>query len=175
MQNFLSNFWFIQVIGGIALLFVFLSWNAKTRVRIFELQSINLVFFIVHYLLLGAYTGALMCVIVLARNFVFVRKGIHKWASHPTWLYIFCLLAVVALAFSWKGWISLLPVIAVIIGMYGMFKDKPDEMRFYSLWNSLIWIPYTIVVHSYSGLLSQIIGIAGVLSGMYRHDRKKII
>lgn len=170
--SLIYNFWFIQFLGAIALIFVFLSWNAKHRERILNLQSINLVFFAFHYLLLGAYTGALMCVVVLARNFVFVRKGKKKWASNFFWLYIFCLLSIIVLIISWKGWISTLPVIAVIIGMYGMFREKPQEIRFYNLINSLIWIPYTIFVHSYSGLLSQIVGIAGVLTGMYRHDRK---
>lgn len=172
MLSVLYNFWFIQFIGLIALVFVFLSWNAKTRKDIFKLQSINLVFFIIHYMLLGAHTGALMCIVVLTRNFVFVRKGTKRWASHVIWFYIFCLLSIAVLLISWRGWISVLPATAVIIGMYGMFKDKPKEMRFYNLLNSLIWVPYTIVVHSYSGLLSQIIGITGVLVGMYRHDRK---
>jgi hypothetical protein len=172
MLTFLHNFWFIQFLGAVALVFVFFSWNAKGRKGIFTLQSINLVFFTFHYVLLGAYTGALMCVVVLLRNFVFVKKGVKKWASHVVWLYLFSVLSIAVLALSWNGWISILPVVAVTIGMYGMFKENTKEMRFYNLINSLIWVPYTISVHSYSGLLSQLVGISGVLVGMYRHDRK---
>ena len=174
MVRLLTNFWFIQSIGIVALVFVVLAWNAKTRKKILRLQSVNLAFFIIHYILLGAYTGALMCVIVLVRNFVFIKKGEKKWASYSIWFYLFSLLSVVALTISWKGSITILPVVAVILGTYGMYKEKPADMRFYNLINCLIWIPYTIVVFSYPGLLSQIIGTIGILMGMYRHDRKKL-
>lgn len=169
------NFWLVQAIGAVALVFVFLSWNAKERKNIIALQSINLAFFIVHYLLLSAFVGAAMCVIVLGRNIVLLKKDTKRWASHPAWFYVFSLTAVSVLAFSWNGWISVLPVIGVITGMYGMWHDRPSDMRFYMLIASVIWIPYTIAVYSYSGLLSQIVGTMAILIGMYRHDRKGIL
>lgn len=175
MSGILTNFWVIQSIGAVALVFVVFAWSQKTREKMIKSQSINLILFTIHYLLLGAYTGAIMCVIVLFRNFVFLRKGIKKWASHKIWLYFFYLISTIGLIFSWKGLITILPVVAVILGTYGMYKEKPSEMRFYNLINCLIWIPYTIVVYSYSGFLSQIVGISGILIGMYRHDRKEII
>ena len=107
-------------------------------------------------------------------NFVFIKKGEKKWASYSIWFYLFSLLSVVALTISWKGSITILPVVAVILGTYGMYKEKPADMRFYNLINCLIWIPYTVVISSYPGLLSQIIGTIGILMGMYRHDRKKL-
>lgn len=82
MFAFLQNFFVIQAIGALALVFVFLAWNAKTRRNIFFLQSINLVLFVVHYALLPAYAGAAMCVVTLGRNFVFGKKEEEKWASH---------------------------------------------------------------------------------------------
>jgi hypothetical protein len=175
MLEIITNFWVIQFIGIIALVFVIFAWSAKTREKIIKSQSINLILFTFHYILLGAHIAALMCVIVLFRNFVFVKKGTKKWASHPTWFYFFCLISAFGLILSWKGLITILPVLAVILGTYGMYKEKPSDMRFYNLINCLMWIPYTIVVSSYSGLMSQIVGIIGISIGMYKHDRKEIM
>ena len=169
------NFWFIQAIGAVALIFVFFSWNAKTRKSILVLQSINIVFFIAHYLLLSAFIGAVMCLIVLGRNIVlYLKDKGKKWASHPAWFYALTLVAVGVLAVAWTGWISALPVIGVSIGMYGMWHDRPADIRFYMLISAIIWIPYTIAVQSYSGLLNQAVATIAILIVMYRHDRREI-
>jgi hypothetical protein len=173
MLTLLHNFWFIQAIGAVALIFVFLAWNAKERKNIFILQSINLVLFIAHYWLLAAPAGAAMCVVVLGRNFVFSQKGKKSWASSPLWLYVFIILSVGVLAVFWKGWTTVLPVAAVIISMYAMWKDSPAEMRWFMFISCLVWVPYTIIVQSWPGLLSQVVGISGILLGMYRLDRKQ--
>jgi len=173
MAILIHNFWFIQIIGAVALVFVFLSWNAKERKNIFVLQSINLMLFIVHYWLLTALAGAAMCMVVLCRNFVFSQKGTKKWASNIIWLYLFIILSISVLVIFWNGWVTILPVVAVIISMYAMWEDAPAKIRWYMLISCIVWVPYTIIVKSWPGLLSQIIGIAGILLGMYRLDRKR--
>ena len=162
-MELLQNFWVIQAIGAIALVFIFLSWNAKERKNIFFLQSINLVFFTIHYLLLAAYAGAAMCVVVLARNFVFSRKGEEKWASHPAWLYGFIALAIGFLLVLWDGWITLFPIVGIIFGTYAMWNVRPADIRFFMLMSALVWIPYVIFVGSYPGLLNQIVATVGIL------------
>lgn len=164
------SFLLIQGIGAAALVFVFLAWNAKTRKNIFFLQSINLVLFVIHYALLSAYVGAAMCAVTLGRNYVFGKKGMDKWASNSAWPFVFITLSVSALGIFWNGWITLLPVAAVMVSMYAMWKDDPADIRFYMFIACLLWVPYTIIVQSWPGLLSQIVGIAGILTGMYRHD-----
>ncbi len=173
MIAFLHNFWVVQGIGAVALIFVVLGWNSKSRTKILKFQSINFVLFIIHYLLLSAYIGAVTCLITLARNMVFIKKGEREWASHPAWFWIFSALSVAALVIFWKGWITILPVAGIILGTYAVSRTKPKEIRFYMFIACLIWLPYTIVVHSYSGLISQIVGAVGMLMGMYRHDRKE--
>lgn len=173
-MEILKNFWFIQGIGAIALIFVILAWNAKTRRNMLLLQSTNLVFFIIHYSLLGALAGGAMCVVTLARNFVFVQNH-KKWAAHWAWFYFFVLLSIGVLIVFWKGWITILPVTGVILGIYAVSQKNPADIRFYMFITCLIWMPYNIVVQSYSGLMSQIIGIIAILMGIYRHDRKPAV
>ncbi|MFA5954138.1 MAG: YgjV family protein [Patescibacteria group bacterium] len=171
-MNLLHDFWFIQSIGLVALLFGILTWNAKTRNNIFLLQSVGLLFFTIHYLLLAAYAGAVMCVVTLGRNLIFVNKTKKKWADHRIWFYLVVFVSVFVLFIFWQGWITILPVVGVVVGTSAMSQNRPADIRFYMLITCIIWIPYTLFVHSYSGLLSQIVGILGILIGMYRLDRK---
>lgn len=174
-MNLFHNFWFIQFLGAVALMFVLFAWNAKTRKSIILLQSVNLVLFIVHYLLLSASVGAIMCGVVLVRNFIFFYKGEKAWANNSIWLYSFIVISVVTLAIFWNGWITLLPVAGVVLGCYAMWKDRPADMRLLMLITCLLWLPYTIVIKSYPGILSQFVGILAILMGIYRHDRKNLI
>ncbi len=173
-MKLITNFWFIQFIGIIALVFITLAWNAKTRKKILDLQGIGGGIFVIHFLLLNAYTGALINVVMVLRNLVFAQRDRKRWANSKWWLYVFIFLSVLVLIFFWQGWPSILPVIGLIVGTYGLFRENPKEMRFFILLTALVWIPYTIIVHSYSGLLNHVVSNLGLLVGMYRLDRKKL-
>jgi hypothetical protein len=108
------------------------------------------------------------------RNFVFLKKDESKWANQKYWLYIFIFVSLIGLLFSWRGLVTILPAGAVIIATYGFYQEKPYKIRLYLLAASILWIPYTIVVHSYSGIIINVVSALGILSGMYRLDRKKV-
>lgn len=173
MSSLLHNFWFIQSIGLVALVFTIFAWNAKTRKKILELQAISVLISVAQYMLLGAFTGAATQVVTISRNIVFSKKGEKRWASYAIWPYVFIFLAVLVLVFFWQGWISLLPVIGIIVGTLGMFKDKPKQMRIFVLSTALVWIPYNLIVGSYTGFVSDLISYTALIVGMIRLDRKK--
>ncbi|MES2315681.1 MAG: YgjV family protein [Patescibacteria group bacterium] len=172
MTNFLHNFWFVQSIGILAIVFSIWSWNSNIRKKILELQAVNALLLTIHYYLLGAMAGALMSAIILVRNVVYEKKTNHPWAAHKVWYYVFIFLSLAGTFYSWKGIVTLLPAIAVIIANEGLYRDKPDQIRVFILIACFLWIPYTIVVHSYSGLASNIIAALGIMIGIYRLDRK---
>ena len=172
MFGILQNFWVIQGIGSVGLIFVVLAWNSPTRLKIIKRQSISVSIFIIHYFLLGAYSGAMMSFVTLFRNLVFFQRGKRKWANSQLWIPVFILVCIISISFVWNGWISILPMIGVILGIFSISREKPAHMRLLMLLASLTWIPYSIIVHSYSGLINQIVGVTAILVGMYRHDRK---
>lgn len=171
MSEIIQNFWFIQGIGAVGLVFEIISWNSKNRKKILTNFSIYQAFFIIHYFLLGTYIGAVSCVITLCRNLVFMKKGEKKWASHFIWYWVFVSLSSLSLLIFWKGWITILPVVGIFLGTYSISREKPSEMRFYMFLACIPWVPYTIVVQSYSGLISQLVALIAISIGMYRHDR----
>ncbi|HEX8591631.1 MAG TPA: YgjV family protein [Candidatus Paceibacterota bacterium] len=171
MHELAQGFWAAQGVGGIALLFQLLAWNAGSRTGILRLQSVNLATFALHYLLLGAISGAVMSLVAFLRNLVLLQKYKHRWAAHSMWYYGFIVLSIGLVLVGWNGWLSLLPVAAVIVSIHALWQDHPSRIRFYMLIACLIWIPYTLAVSSYTGFVSQLVGIVGITMGVYRHDR----
>ncbi len=164
------NFWLIQLIGIAALALTGIAYQGKTRHAILSGQLIGALFFGVHFLLLGAYTGALMNLIIALRNFVFEEKDHRSWANHAVWPPLFMALAAAVLALTWQGPISLLPVIATIIATYALWSGKPAFIRELLLFATLLWMPYTLAVGSYAGTITQIVMVISLLFGIARRD-----
>lgn len=160
----------IQGIGIVALFFILRSYQSKTRSEILGNQLVGSLIFVFHFACLFAWVGALTNVLVVLRNFVFDQKGKHAWASHFLWVPVFCVaLAAIPILFP-EGWVGLLPVISTIIGTYGRWRDNAAEIRVYALIGVVLWIPYTVLVGSISGTLTQVLVGAAILYGMWKHD-----
>lgn len=171
----LSKFWIAQIIGVIALLLTIYTWNRKNRSEILITQCVSSIVYIIHYVLLSAFTGAIMNALVIGRNLTFDLKHKKQWAKHPGLLFGFILILCAGGALSWQGPISIMGTLGTIVGTYGMWQNDPWKMRFYIFIACAIWIPYTIVVHSYSGLISQLVAMFAILIAKYRHGREEII
>lgn len=171
----LNTFWTAQIIGGIALLLTVYTWNRKSRSEILITQCISSVAYIIHYVLLGAFTGAIMNALVIGRNLTFDLKHKKDWAKHPGLLLGFIFILCLGGALSWQGPVSILGTLGTIVGTYGMWQNNPWKMRLYIFIACVIWVPYTIVVHSYSGLVSQLVAMIAILIAKYRQGKEEII
>lgn len=163
-----------EAIGFVAFLFLLFSSQSKTREKILFNQLISSLIFIIHFGLLSAWTGVVMNLLIVFRNYIFIKKPKYAWAQHIGWLFLFIFLTLTLTALSWEGYISILPAFAVAAGTYGRWLSRPFTIRFISLFfGVLLWLPYTILVGSYSGTAAQIaIGIA-IVYGMFKHDSLK--
>ena len=164
-------FWLAQAVGGIGLIFSILSFNSKTRNGLLAHQSSGSFVYFIHYLMLGGWTGAAMELLVVLRNWVFIKKETHTWAKHDGWMYFFILLALVLLAISWQGYISLLPTIGIISGIYTRWHHPPAKIRLYSLGGLILWIPYNIFIHSIAGTITVLITSVVIIVAILKHDR----
>lgn len=167
----MTLFWFAQAIGVVALGFSVMSYQAQTREKILHTQFLGSLVYILHFGLLSAWTGLVMNAIVAVRNWVFIRKDSEKWASHPAWLYGFMAASLGSLFFVWEGYISLLPALSMVLGVYARWQAKPSHIRIATLIGVLMWIPYTVVVESYAGTAAQFVVLGAVIYGMLKHDR----
>lgn len=70
-----------QGVGYLALLFVILSFQKKTRTTLLLVMLAGLILFTIHYALIGAWTGSLMNLIEAAMVFVAYKKETQAWAQ----------------------------------------------------------------------------------------------
>ena len=167
----MSIFWLAQLIGVIALGFSIYSYQAKTRETLLTRQMHGSFVYIIHYALLSAWTGVVIDIVVAIRNWVFVKKEKESWAKHRAWLYVFLAVPVIALPFVWEGYISLLPTLALLIGVYVRWEGNASTIRVGTFVGVVMWIPYTLFVESYAGTASNLVILGALIYSMMKHDK----
>lgn len=131
---------------------------------------VGLVLFVVHYVLLNAWTGALMNLIEAAMVFVAFKKEDTQWAKHKAWLFVFIALFIIAGFATLKAASDILPVIAQIFGTLAVWQTNPRAIRFIMLAPRPLWFIYNFLVGSYAGMTAELVILASVLIGIVRFD-----
>lgn len=163
----------IQAIGFLGTISFFLSYQCKSNKNLFRVQFVSYLCYTVHLLLLGAVTGGISYVLNTVRSFCLGSK--HAFLKTKTMCAIICLLQLIALALTWDGWWSALPVVANIAATVGGYTFNGRTIRLAGLLvNSPLWIVYNVIVRSWAGILDEIVTIASILLSIYRHGWKNL-
>ena len=161
-----------QVIGFFGLICCMTAYQMKTQKRIVTVQIVSCTFFTVHFLMLGAYTGALMNFIAAVRSVVFANKD-KKWASSNWWIVFFSAVCVVAVGFTWEGAISLLPMAGMVLTSISWGIEKASLVRLISLPSSPLWIIYNFISKSMAGVLTEVFVMISIVTAIIRLDLPK--
>ncbi len=160
----------VQGVGYIALLFIVFSFQKNTREKILLIMLSGLLLFFVHFILLNAWTGALMNLIEAGVVFVSYKKETNIWAAHKFWPYVFLFLYIVAGVFTAKSLADYLPVVAQIVGAIAVWQTNSKAIRFIMLVPRPLWFAYNFIVGSYAGMTTEVLILVSVLVGILRFD-----
>ena len=163
----------IQAIGLIGTILFFVSFQCKNNRALFRIQFLSYLFYTIHLLLLGAVTGGISYVINTVRSICLGSDW--KFAKGKAMCVIICAAQVAALALTWSGWISLLPVTANIAATIGGYTHNPRKVRLASmLVNSPLWIIYDVIVGSWAGILDEIVTELSIIISIFRYGWKNL-
>ena len=161
-----------QLIGFLALIASMTAYQMKTQKRIVMIQIISCSLFTAHFLMLKAYTGALMNFIAAIRSVVFANKD-KKWAKSNWWIVFFSIICVLAVSLSWEGYLSLLPMLGMVLTTISWGIENARLVRMISLPSSPLWIIYNFVSNSTAGVLTELFVMTSIITAMIRLDLPK--
>lgn len=166
------NFWIVQAIGLLGNLIVISAVQFNHRKLILWAQAIACCLWIIHYGILGATTAVFTNFISFARSVVFYHND-KKWAKSPAWLWLFIALFVLNSLFTWEGWRSILPGVAMSLTTAALWTRNAGRMRLLYFLNSPFWLSYDLLSHSYSTALMETIALASYIIAIVRFDLGK--
>ena len=163
----------IQAIGFVGTILFFLSYQCKSNKNLFRVQFVSYLCYTTHLLLLGALTGGISYILNTLRSFCLSSKS--AFLRSKTMCLLICALQVLALCFTWSGWLSILPVAANIASTIGGYTHNGRKIRIAGMFiNSPLWIVYNICVGSWAGLLDEIISEASMIISIFRYGWKNL-
>lgn len=167
-----SNF-IIQIIGLIGTFLFFISFQCKSNKNLFRVQFVSYLCYTLHLLLLGAITGGISYILNTIRSFCLGSQN-EKLKSKKMCMLI-CTLQLVGMAFTWSGWISMLPVMANIAATIAGYSNNARKIRLAGmLINSPLWIVYDLIVGSWAGILDEVVSELSMIISIIRYGWKNL-
>ena len=163
-------FYFIQLIGFVAWILLAVSYYRKDTNHILVFQIISTILFCLHYLLLGAYSGLLICIYEVIRDYSYYKTDADN--------YIFIgSIAVYGISayITFTSILDLFPYLASLID--GFFLTKKRKIVVLgAIVTYTLWLIYDLYAKSYSGAITDgIIIISNLYILIFRKDSDKVI
>lgn len=143
------SFIFIQVLGFIAWILLVYSYYRENTNKILIFQILSTILFCIHYYLLGAYSGLLICFYEIVRDYSYYRtdKDNHIFLGS---LVVYTISAVA----TYTNFLDLFPYIASMIDGFFLTK-KRRTVVFGAIVTYTMWFIYDMYALSYSGAITD--------------------
>lgn len=166
-----------QIIGLLAVATFLLSYQQKKRTNIILFNVVSRCLYILQYLLLGAFAGAVLDILGAIASVVAGKKHTPFIQKHLT-LVIFSInglivLAGLSIAFINQSWLDLFSLAGVLLHTGAFWLSSEKIIRRISLAGSPFWFIYNFMSHAYGSALGDLLTMGSILLAMYRHREKK--
>ena len=161
-----------EILGFIGVGLNAVVYQQKKRDRLLIFKLISDVVWMLHYGLMGNYSGAAVATIGIARESTFLvtdKKGMDR----RPFLLVFLGCACFSVWLTWGGWFSVLPATASFLSVISFWQQKPRVSRLLALPISACMVIYSTMVGSYAGIANEIFTVTSTVIGIIRHDIKK--
>ena len=165
------NFIIAQIMGIMALVFLVCSFQNDNKKTLLKFQVGSSFMYAMQYLFLGAYTGCLMNIVCMIRNYLFGKD--EDIDITLRWLLIILGAMSLLTMFSYNGFISLLPFFAVFSFTISLWIGNLRLIRIIEAIAAVLFIVYSLFVYAVTGVFAYSFELSTVLFAIYRFDIKK--
>ena len=157
---------FAQILGFIAFLVSLYAYQRIKKKDILLCMVISNIINLVHYLMLGAYSGCITKVIAIFRDTFIVLKEKNKSLSSILFLIIFILIYTLVSIYTFTNILSLFPLVAAIIYIIPTWLENSKTVKKTALFCYILWLIYNIYVLSIAGVIANIVSIVSIIIGL---------
>ena len=163
------SFALIQLMGFLPSVLIMLAQQKGERGLLLKVQFLGSAVWIVHYALLGAYTGAAINALGMVRSVVCYYND-RKWAKSRVWLALFVLLYAASPLLTWDGWYCLLLGAAMVLTTVALWVRSMTVNRVLFLINSPLVLIYNLFARSYSCAAIEAVAFVSFAAALWRFD-----
>lgn len=166
-----------QAVGLIAVATFLLSYQQKKRKNIIILNILSRCLYIVQYLLLGAFSGAILDILGALSSVIAAQKHTSFIKQHTKAVLIsldICIVLVGGIiAFINGSFLDLLPVVGVLFHTSAFWISSEKIIRRVSLLGSPFWFVYNILSRAYGSAIGDILTMISILIAMFKYKNRE--
>ena len=162
------RFW-VNLFGILGILTTVIIYQQKENQRMLVWKLISDLFWVLHYLALGANSVAVVTIVAIMRSIVLLCRR-YRWAQSRAWLAVFMVSSFVLSVLAYKDWTSLLPMIGSQACIIAFWIGKPKVTRIISIPSALMFLVNVTLNGSLWGMLCESFLLASAIIGFIRHD-----
>ena len=160
-----------QIIGFCAVAMGVISYQAKTYKGIMAFQVAFSSFWVIHFILLGDPTGALLNFVAFVRNFAYALKHKFPKSLKIALPYLVCAAFIGATVFTFTTPMSIIPCVGSLVATVALYISNERILRILSLIVSASWLTYGIYVSSIPSALNEILLIISIIVALIRYRK----
>ena len=161
-----------KIAGYIAIVASVLIYQQKTRKNLLISKAVTDVLWIIHYFLMGGYTGAAVTCVALVREVVFFRSDWRNKNSKLI-LVVFLCISAVCTALTWDGVFSIFAMLCSMLSIVSFWIGEPKVSRIMAFPISGCMLIYGVANGSVAVLINEVLVMISSVIGILQHDRKK--
>ncbi len=161
-----------QFFGVGAMLALGAIYQQKDRKRLLIAKLSADVCWVIHYLLLSAYGGAIPNFLGIFRELVFMQREKHGWANKIFFPIFFILCGWGIGIFTFSSPINILPIAASTFVTISLWLKVPNLTKIISVPVCISFLIYDVFVGSYIGILNESISIISIIIYFIKENGK---
>lgn len=159
-----------EIIGIVAIVESFFIFLSNRRKNILKLKGVSDALWAANGFLTDSYTGGVLNIVMIIREFVFYNRIDRKWAQHIFWKYAFMLLCfaspVVEIIKTGRfDVVPFFPACGSVLAVYGFYSENPKAIRVLNFFAGLPWLIYYIFTKNISGTVSGVVSLCSIILG----------
>ena len=159
------------IVGLVAVVIYLLCFQQKKRGGIILFNITARALFIIQYVLLSAFEGAVLDVAGIVATFLAQKKNTPLVKKYLKWVIIGTNLFIVVMgALVYENLLSLLPIVAVLLQVNALWLDKEKHIRLVSFWGAPFWLVYNFVSGAYGSCIADVLSMVSIGVAMFRYD-----
>ena len=159
-------------VGVLAVSAFLLSYQQKKRKHIIVWNTVSRCLYVLQYVLLGAYSGAILDVLGAIVSIVAAKKD-HPWVTrHIRSIVILCNLVIIGAGLClYENPFSLLPIVGVLLHTGAFWLRDERTIRRISLLGSPFWFVYNLFSRAYGSAVGDLLTIGSIVIAMVKYRK----
>lgn len=164
-----------QIIGITAVALYLLSFQLKKRGNIVVATCASNCLYVLQYLMLGAFSGAVLDILSTISSFFAAKKNTPRFKPFAKWIALLLMMSIVGagltITIAQRNLVELLPIAGALFQAGGLWFEKEQTIRKFALLGAPFWLVYNSISMAYGAAVGAALTMVSAVVALVRYRK----